>query len=169
MSDCVRWRGQLGAYAAGLLDEAVRADLEQHLAACASCRREADAARATWSALDAWQDASPPEGLGGAAMARYRSDRRIARVAWPSAAAAVVAVALSVWSWYRPSAETPTSPPGTIRQVTLTDADREIIENLDLLEELPMLAEFDLVPSAEMLQTLDRLGLLQETKEEGKS
>lgn len=37
---CAQWRGDLGVYIIGALDEAEHAGLERHLAACAWCRAE---------------------------------------------------------------------------------------------------------------------------------
>ena len=48
----------LVAYAAGELDAAASRVLEQHLAACASCRSLADEQAALWTSLDAWE--APP-------------------------------------------------------------------------------------------------------------
>jgi anti-sigma factor RsiW len=38
--DCAQWRGDLGVYLIGALDEAEHAGLERHLRACEWCRAE---------------------------------------------------------------------------------------------------------------------------------
>lgn len=44
---------RLAAWLGGELDAAAAAALESHLRECGDCRREADAQRATWNAMDA--------------------------------------------------------------------------------------------------------------------
>jgi anti-sigma factor RsiW len=56
--DCGENEEALMAYAAGGLDQAGRANLERHLAECATCRELVGGQRAVWNALGAW-DAPP--------------------------------------------------------------------------------------------------------------
>jgi len=37
---CARWRGDIGAYIVGALDEGASADVRRHLRTCANCRSE---------------------------------------------------------------------------------------------------------------------------------
>jgi anti-sigma factor RsiW len=168
MSDCDQYREKLGAYAAGMLDEPERAALERHLDACEVCRGEVQAARRTWSELDAWREADLPVDLAESAMTSFRSRRRIYRMVLPSAAAAVIALALSAWSWYRPGAGVPKGGPDqrAPMQVVLSAEDRAVVEELDFLEAMPMLAEFEMLTSAEMLRTLDKLGMIDAAQKE---
>ena len=171
MSECDRWREQANAYVAGMLDDDERAQLEDHVIGCPACREELETARRTWSSLDHWLDARTPAGLAERALDRHRARGRLLRILWPTAAAAVIALGLFVWSSYRPQTGVAPAPtlPRTPQAPLIADADREIIEVLDLLEEMPMLAELHLVQSADMLQTLDRLGLVDGHDEEEKS
>ncbi len=171
MSACDRYREQVNAYVAGMLDDDERAQLEDHVIGCPACREELEAARRTWSSLDHWLDARPPADLAERALDRHRTRGRVLRIVWPTAAAAAIALGLFIWSSHRsrtgvgPGPELPRTPQAPL----IADADREVIEMLDLLEEMPMLAELDLVQSADMLQTLDRLGLVDGHEEEEKS
>lgn len=167
MSACDRWRDLLGAYVADMLDATERAELERHLADCPACRRAVEAGRQTWTDLDAWKDAPPPAGLADAALDRYALRSRVWRIGWPAVAAAGAALAFTAWSWYRAPDQTIAPPPSRfVQQVEVPEADKAVIEQLDLLEKMPMLAEFDLVQRVDMLQTLDRMGLVEEPAKE---
>ncbi len=171
MRDCNPYRERLGTHAAGMLDEPERAALERHWDACEVCRGEVQAARRTRSELDVWQEADLPANLAESAMTRFRLRRRIYRMVLPSAAAAVIALALSAWSWYRPGADVPKGGPDqrAPMQVVLPAEDRAVVEELDFLEAMPMLAEFEMLWSAEMLRTLDKLRMIDAAEKESSS
>jgi anti-sigma factor RsiW len=53
--NCGENEESLMAYAAGGLDQAGRANLERHLAVCATCRELVDGQRVVWDALGGWE------------------------------------------------------------------------------------------------------------------
>lgn len=59
--NCQQLSERLNEYLDGVLDDAARAELEEHLGRCEACRRTANAMREAWAALDHWEapDASP--------------------------------------------------------------------------------------------------------------
>ncbi|MFN2370929.1 MAG: zf-HC2 domain-containing protein [Candidatus Krumholzibacteriia bacterium] len=87
---------RLARWLGGELDEAASAVVASHLAACADCRREADALRAVWQALDA---AAPQPAAGSVWPAVQARTRRQGR-GWffagrPAAQGALAAAAVA--------------------------------------------------------------------------
>jgi len=67
---------QLGRWQGGELDAAAAAAVEAHLEACPDCRREADALRTVWSALDAARPEPAPASVWPGVQARTFGARR---------------------------------------------------------------------------------------------
>jgi hypothetical protein len=78
----------LGAYAAGALEPGEAAEVEAHLAACPTCRAEADQLGRAAAWLGTGQELAPPERLRGAVLAAARAD-----TAGPAAEALAAATA----------------------------------------------------------------------------
>jgi len=109
---CADRTESLSAYVDGELPKAARADLEAHLAACASCAAHVEELRSLSRTIRENASRPTPDAervriLGDSLRARSRSGPRFgstARTALVAAAAAVLAWLLAV-AWTRPSAE----------------------------------------------------------------
>jgi len=105
-------------YVDGRLDEAERAELDRHLAACAGCRGRVDELRGLMGVLGEWQAAGPSPRFDAALRARLAEEPASAppwfalRPAYAAALAAAAAVlALGVYLW-------PPTPPDVPAPVT---------------------------------------------------
>jgi hypothetical protein len=67
--------GVLLDYCAGRLDGGAAAGFERHLAQCAACRERAEAQRAVWTALDAWEPEPVSPEFSAALHARIEAER----------------------------------------------------------------------------------------------
>jgi len=68
---CAQWRGEIGAYVVGALDDFARDRVSRHLAACAGCRADYDELVPVRTllgllAVSAWLDPAPITGTGSA-------------------------------------------------------------------------------------------------------
>jgi hypothetical protein len=112
-ADCREVRHALGVYVLGAIDPGDRAQVDEHLAACADCREElaslaglpallrrvptAEAQRlAVADPADPVMDETPPDQLLRSLLARTAQARRVRRWRELAAAAAVVVLALGV-------------------------------------------------------------------------
>lgn len=108
MLTCFRTRRRIGAYLDGALDEGASRSAAAHVAACATCRREADGLRRLRTMLRASVDAPEPDWTGfwpavvrGIEEGRHRQPVRAPRswrLGWspPRLAFGALAVALLV-------------------------------------------------------------------------
>jgi len=90
MAGCLAYRKRFSAFLDGELPPKKRAALEDHLAACASCRRALAALKDLGPILERLEVPEPPAGLGVRIMAEARrsaSDRRLKHNVrrWPAA------------------------------------------------------------------------------------
>ncbi len=157
-------------YADGRLDQAERARLDLHLAACADCRGRVDALRGLMGVLGEWQAAAPSPRFDAALRARLAEEPESAvpwyalRPAYGAALAAAAALALGVYLWPPAPPEVPAPPvapgvppvvktarpPATAGQATdeLAAFDNPVLlENYELLEQFDVL--FEPVPPKE--------------------
>ena len=92
-------------YVDGRLDEAERAELDRHLAACAGCRGRVDELRGLMGVLGEWQAAGPSPRFDAALRARLAEEPAPAppwfalRPAYAAALAAAAVLALGVYLW----------------------------------------------------------------------
>jgi anti-sigma-K factor RskA len=107
-----RWTDLAAAYALGALDQAERADFEQHLESCASCQAEVQSFRELTGPLagTAPQTAPPPPQLRERVLRAAREVRplpvrRGSAQRWLAAAAVVLLVVLGYGYWRARSAE----------------------------------------------------------------
>ena len=104
-------------YVDGRLNEAERAGLDRHLAACADCRGRVDELRGVMGVLGEWQAAGPSPRFDAALRARLAEEPASAppwyalRPAYAAALAAAAALALGVYLW-------PPEPPEVPAPVT---------------------------------------------------
>jgi len=133
-TSCAGRRGQLAMAALGALDEAERAEVEAHLAGCATCRATLDELRDTTGALDTWAEgtlAAPPTAVPARLtevvltglraddeLERRRRRHRIVAGVGAAAAAVVVAVVVLASGVGRPSTPTRTVALGGTPGVT---------------------------------------------------
>lgn len=154
---CDHVRGELPAYLEGLLEPAEAEAVSAHLAACPSCSEEARRQEAAWEMLGADEPLEAPptlarrvlddvrrETTGGPArvvpLARWR------RWALPAlAAAAVVIVALGSLLFRQPSGEGPLLS-------GISEEERQVVANLDLLEDFELLNNLDMLENIELLE-----------------
>ncbi len=129
----------------------VRDAVSAHLLECRDCAEAWRQLRASWKALDAWDDVSPSPDFPERVRARVGRRPVARRRAWiPLAAAAGVLVAVVATFVMRPDAD----PAGM-----LTPAEIEIVRHLDLLENYEMAEAVDLLDSGASIDELT--GLLE--------
>jgi anti-sigma-K factor RskA len=147
--DCRKTRKIIGQYLSDALSEKARGAFEEHVASCAGCRAEVGRYEAAYGLLERVGEISPSADFQRRLNARIRRShteaarRSPVRVwrrvpVWARAAAAVaacVAIGLALWFSLQP---TPTQKPGGQPGLSAQE-EQEIVENLDLLENLPML------------------------------
>jgi len=84
------------AYVDGALDDALRAELEDHLGGCATCRSQLEDERRLRAALRRLPPVEPPAGLEAAVRRRLRT-RRVGLVRWALLLAAGLAL-MALWA-----------------------------------------------------------------------
>ena len=118
-----------------------------HLAACASCRREARRRGAAWELLRAWESRDPSPGFAAGVWAKIaageRGDARQRglpiRVRWVAAAAAAcVLVASVVWV----SHDRRSNRAALLAQLDLVES-QDMLTDLDVVEDLDVLVLLD--------------------------
>lgn len=124
-------------------------EMEVHLAACDACRAEIDAERRLDRLLDQVPAIAVPEGFARRTIARALGRAwRLRAVRWGAALAACLAVAFLATEARGPAG--------------LSAEDREIVEHLDLLEDLPVFETADLVEDPSEVDALDLAADLEE-------
>jgi predicted anti-sigma-YlaC factor YlaD len=127
---------------------AVRDAVSAHLLECRTCAEAWRQLRASWKALDAWDDVSPSPGFPERVRARV-GRRKVARRAWiPLAAAAGLLLAIAAAFLLLPGSESGKA---------LTPAEIEIVRHLDLLENFEMAEAVDLLDSGASIDELTGL------------
>jgi anti-sigma factor RsiW len=148
----------LVAWLDGECDAALAARVEAHVAACASCRREAELLRGSGALLARLPGLAAPAGFEArvVAAARARPAGRVLRLRprVAAAAAAVVAVAAGAW-WLAGGRDSATSSVLTAREEEALAEDLAVISSLDALEsaDAPELAQL-----VDDLDVIDGLG-----------
>ena len=98
--NCQQARDLLNEYMDGVLDDAARAALEEHLERCEACRRAELQMRAVWAALDHWvapgASAEFRERFWERAERTQRARRRRVLILSPIAAAAAALIMLAL-------------------------------------------------------------------------
>jgi len=130
-------------YCAGALEPIRAAELEAHLHGCATCRREVDAQRQVWDALDAWPQGEASPGFDAKLYARIESQekrwwrRATRRLLWnplvpAAAAAAVLAIALLAWIPGEHPASQPASSAAASEKIDVQQVE-QALDDMDLL------------------------------------
>ena len=154
-------------YVDGRLNEAERAGLDRHLAACADCRGRVDELRGVMGVLGEWQAAGPSPRFDAALRARLAEEPASAppwyalRPAYAAGLAAVAVVILGVYLWpptapdvpapvtqFPPPPVTPGVPPvvATPRTPAGQGSDElAAFDNPVLLENYELLEQFDVL------------------------
>lgn len=124
-------------------------ELDAHVAGCGACRAELDAERRLDQVLDRVPGIAVPDGFALRVLARTVGRVwRLRAVRWGAAVAAALVVAFL--------ALTARDPNG------LSAEDREIVEHLDLLEDLPVVETADLVDEPSAADDIDLAAELEE-------
>lgn len=138
--DCSKIHKVIGLYLSGGLSERGRRRFEEHIVLCVSCREEVRRYEKAYNLLDRVENITPAADFPRRLNARIRraqsAPARKAGVlrripAWArgvAAVAACVAIAVALWFYFQPA------PP-----VGLSAEEKEIVQNLDLLENLDVL------------------------------
>jgi anti-sigma factor RsiW len=145
-------RQNLEAFFDGEVTGDERKALEGHVASCHTCAAALDELRAVWAALDAYPEPEIP-GIDPRTIIA-RAEVRQRRITYLKVGSAVAAVALFVISlWGVGVMDTDDGIPPAVKQdivanweiihnldmlQDLEDGDLEILENLEILEELPL-------------------------------
>lgn len=133
--DCERTRAHLSEWVDGRVVGTTRAELKEHLRSCGACREEERILRGTWVLLGHYPSIEPSAGFLRGIQARLRRPLLWKIVAPLAAAAAAVVISVVVF----------VSPPATVTEPPVTEEERELVENLDLLE------DYELVSALEMM------------------
>jgi len=139
MSACEDIRELFDGRIDGELTAAEAARLEEHLASCEACREELAELERVWRALGVLAEVEVPEDLAERVLSRVRSAQRgvrrrgrVYRWAYPLAAAAALLVAVTVGHFL--------TTDGTIDPET-----RQIVKEMDLLQNLEVLENLDVL------------------------
>jgi len=133
-------------YCAGALDAMRAAELEAHFHECAACRKEVEAQRGVWNALDAWTPLEVSPGFDTKLYARIAAKQSQPwwmvvrqRVLWKplfpvAAAAAALTVILLIWN---PALKAPSQPMPSSAAVAVEKIDvqqvEQALDDMDLL------------------------------------
>ena len=162
-------------YLDGRLNEAARAELDRHLAACADCRGRVDELRGVMGVLGEWQAAGPSPRFDAALRARLAEEPASAppwfawRPAYAAGLAAAAVLVLGVYLWpptapdvpapvtqfppppvtpgVPPVVATPRTPAGQGTDELAAFDNPVLLENYELLEQFDVL--FEPVPPKE--------------------
>jgi anti-sigma factor RsiW len=139
----------LVAYLDGKGEPAARRQAEEHLAACAACRERAEGFRALWGVLEEAPAIAPSASFDAAVRERIAREPRRADIrdwlgAWlppsPRMALAMAAmVMISVWL----SSMRPGAPPAAGMAAQAVEAEFSMIQELPVLEDYDVVASFD--------------------------
>jgi anti-sigma factor RsiW len=140
---CEEISNQLIAYLDRRANSADRAEVEDHLASCASCRMRAEEFRSLFGALDHVQTIEPSAAFDARLRERIAQEARPRWFSWlvpqPRLAFAMaLLLALSVWM-----AKLPRDNSGAMANGTEQQQDFEAIKDLDVLENYDVLSKFD--------------------------
>lgn len=155
---CAAMESLLVEYLDGRAKPAARHEVEEHLAACAACRRRADEFRLVWSALDDLPEISPSAAFDASLRERIAAEA-VRRSFWswlpsPRLAFAVTAlVIVGVWFSAMPRMVNRTStiselhiapPPAPAAvQAPAAESDFGMIRDLPELENYDVISKFD--------------------------
>ncbi len=153
---CDPIRPMLAAYSEGLLKPDEASKVSEHLSACPACQAEADRHAEVWELLAADEPVEPPADLARRVLEKVRDEGRTGpgRVIrfptwrrWAASAFAAAAVLLVVGTLVlqRGSKEGPAL-------AGLSEEERQVVANLELLEDYDLLENFDLVENMELLE-----------------
>ena len=148
--NCGHMQEHLIAYLDGKAAPAARREVEEHLAACPACRERAEQFRALWGALDEVPALSPSPSFDAAVRRRVAAEpHRAGLWAWltPSPRLALAATALVVFSVWLSSQR-----PGP--QPIASAAPQSIEAEFSMIQDLPVLEDYDVVASFDALAEL---------------
>jgi len=151
----------LTAFLDGELDQRRAGEIRAHIAECPRCREEIALLKRSWEALDYLEAAEPPAGFAARVRSRARRGRLI-----PLAAAAAVLLAggLFYLAWRTHTAGIPENGPELAR---LSAEERQVIENMDLLENYEILSDLELLVRYRTLEELEEFPEVEALFENG--
>src|SRR5262245_45954937 len=132
------------AFVDGSIDSRRRREVEEHLAACGSCRERAEQLREIWGILDEAPVLPPSPGFDSAVRVRISQEAsRPGFWGWlvPSPRLAVGVTALLVFSLWLSSLPPAERPPMPV--ATQGDTEFKMIADLPVLEDYDVLSNFD--------------------------
>ncbi len=133
--DCERTRSSLSEWVDGRVVGTTRTELKEHLRSCAACREEERILRGTWVLLGHYPSIEPSPGFLRKIRARLHRPLLWKIVAPLAAAAAALVISVVLF----------VSPSRPVHEPPATDEERELVENLDLLE------NYEVVSALEMM------------------
>lgn len=157
---CEQIRNELAAYSEGFLKPPEAAKVAQHLSICEACRAEADRLTGVWELLADDEPVEVPPDLARRTLERARDEGRsgLSRVPrfptwyrWAAlalASAAAVLIIFGDFDLHRTSREAP-------QLASLSDEERQVVANLDLLEEYDIIKYFDLLEKIDLSEHQD--------------
>jgi anti-sigma factor RsiW len=145
---CTGMENKLIEYLDGRAKPAERHAVEEHLAACASCRTRAEEFRMVWDALDDLPALSPSPAFDASLRARIAAEPAPRRF-WdwlPSprlAFATTALIAMSVWMASMPRITTDQTTIAAKSNQVSEEGDFRMIRDLPVLENYDVLSKFD--------------------------
>jgi len=150
--NCERMETRLVAFLDGRLEAAERVEVDAHLAGCAACRARAEEFRALWGVLDAAPAFEPSAAFDARLRQRIAGEPRAWWLGWlvPSPRMAVAAALLVILSI---SIVSLAPPPET---ATAQVAQNSSEEEFKLINNLPLLEDYDVLTNFEVLTELSK-------------
>ncbi len=161
--NCLYCNHQFDALLDGALDPSSSAAVRAHLDGCAACARQFHTLEKSWELLAAAKPIAPSTGFVERTLRRATAaDAPVPHLPWwlfwsrprlqLAATSAFAALALLVGGvWFN---QQPVAPNGNGNDVTLVE-EEELLENLPLLAELDLLEDFEDLELIEMTEVLD--------------
>ncbi|MFH0963387.1 MAG: zf-HC2 domain-containing protein [Planctomycetota bacterium] len=149
---CRKFQRNLWAYLDGEAPERLRLLMEEHVATCASCRREVELARKADGLLGAMEAPAPSDGFVRDVMRKIaREPKARERVSWvvpvsrrALALATAAALVIAVVTFYLAGGRRPGAPPATTAEIEML-SDMDLLVNLDVLEHFEELQMLDVI------------------------
>ncbi|MFP4472946.1 MAG: anti-sigma factor family protein [Candidatus Omnitrophota bacterium] len=163
MKDCQQIKARIPSFLSGELQPSQEQVLREHLLSCGECAQELDRYQQTWRLMAEWEDQDPEPGYVARFWRRRQPDK--AWKSWlspvffrqkysavlPIAATLAVLFFISVVVWKLWFSVVQTEKVLT----TLTAAEIEMMENLQLAEDYELLKDLELLEQLDILQEIE--------------
>ncbi len=163
MKKCEEISSQLIAYLDRRSDSADRAEIEAHLASCASCHARAEEFRVLFGAMERIETIEPSAGFDARLRERIAAEAKPGWLHWlipqPRLAFSMaLLLTLSIWMANLPRDNSGSATAGTEQQDFEAIKDLGVLENYDVLSKFDALSEIpsDATPADEQSKPVDQ-------------